>query len=443
MKEITLENFRCFQTKQVASLAPLTLLVGDNSTGKTSLLAMIRALWDCVYGQRIPNFKEDPFDLGSFEEIAHRQSDKNTRASQFEITAQLSQNSRTEIVFKKEGTVPVPVKKRFVDGTTWIEEEYHGDGDRTLKCGTERGIWQVPISKDFVEDGPTTILSSSWIWQMSLLDLIHSDHKQHEGSIPIAGSSSFSRVDVISILEIWTKNALRIHKDRPFASAPIRSKPRRTYDPASLDSDPEGDSTPMLLASLAWNNDHIWRKFKQRLEQFGSDAGIFDEIHVKRFGKSEAAPFQIQVRKYGKKRKEPKQNLIDVGYGVSQVLPILTELLLPGISRMSLLQQPEVHLHPIAQAALGSLLCEVAGQGRRLVVETHSDHLMDRVRMDVRDGKTSLKPGDVSILFFERNDLSVQIHSIRLDEEGNILNAPRGYRKFFMEETRRSLGIFQ
>lgn len=442
MKEITLENFRCFQTKQVASLAPLTLLVGDNSTGKSSLLAMIRALWDCVYGQRIPNFKEDPFDLGSFEEITHRQSDKNTRAPPFEITAQLSQNSRTEIVFKKEGTVPVPVKKRFVDGTTWIEEEYHRDGDRMLKCGTERGIWQVPISKDFVDDGPTTILSSSWIWQMSLLDLIHSDHKkQHEGSISIAGSPSFSRVDVISILEIWTKNALRTRKDRPFASAPVRSKPRRTYDPASLDSDPEGDSAPMLLASLAWNNDHIWRKFKQRLEQFGSDAGIFDEIHVKRFGKSEAAPFQIQVSKYGKKRKGPKQNLIDVGYGVSQVLPILTELLLPGISRMSLLQQPEVHLHPSAQAALGSLLCEIAGQGRQLVVETHSDHLMERVRMDVRDGKTNLKPEDVSILFFERNDLSVQIHSIRLDEEGNVCGAPDSYGRFFMEETTRSLGL--
>ena len=51
---------------------------------------------------------------------------------------------------------------------------------------------------------------------------------------------------------------------------------------------------------------------------------------------------------------------------------------------MFLLQQPEVHLHPSAQAALGTLFCQVAKPERQLVVETHSDHLLDRVRMDVR-----------------------------------------------------------
>ena len=106
---------------------------------------------------------------------------------------------------------------------------------------------------------------------------------------------------------------------------------------------------------------------------------------------------------------------------------------------MFLLQQPEVHLHPSAQAALGSFFCQVANPDRQLVIETHSDHLLDRVRMDVRDGTTDLKPDDVSILFFERKDLDVRIHSLRIDEEGNIEGAPDGYRNFFLEETARSL----
>ena len=58
--------------------------------------------------------------------------------------------------------------------------------------------------------------------------------------------------------------------------------------------------------------------------------------------------------------------------------------------------------------------------------------------MDVRDGTSVLKPGDVSILFFERKDLDVRIHSLRIDEEGNILGAPDGS-NFFLEETTRSL----
>ena len=61
--------------------------------------------------------------------------------------------------------------------------------------------------------------------------------------------------------------------------------------------------------------------------------------------------------------------------------------------------------------------------------------------MDVRDGNHSLKPDDVSILFFERGDLDVHIHSLRIDEEGNIVGAPDSYRSFFMEETAKSLGL--
>ena len=55
----------------------------------------------------------------------------------------------------------------------------------------------------------------------------------------------------------------------------------------------------------------------------------------------------------------------------------------------------------------------------------HSDHLLDRVRMEVRDSTTKLKPEDVSILFFERDDLDVHIHSLRFDEEGNVLTLRR------------------
>ncbi len=125
------------------------------------------------------------------------------------------------------------------------------------------------------------------------------------------------------------------------------------------------------------------------------------------------------------------------------MLPILTELLNPDPDApdLFLLQQPEVHLHPSAQAALGSLFCSVAEKGRQIFVETHSDYLLDRVRMDIRDKKTTLKPEDVSILFFELAEQNVNIHSLRLDGLGNVLDTPPAYGRFFMEEMRRSIGL--
>ncbi len=202
----------------------------------------------------------------------------------------------------------------------------------------------------------------------------------------------------------------------------------------------------MYLANLFTEGEKTWLSLKNRLEHFGKAAGLFDEITIKQLGKKGSEPFQVQVRKFEGRRKGPLRNLIDVGYGVSQVLPVITELLLLDrrrrlAPRLFLLQQPEVHLHPSAQAALGTLFCEVASSGQQLVVETHSDHLLDRVRMEVRDGTTELKPDDVSILFFERDGLEVNIHSLSIDEDGNIEGQPDNYRKFFMDEIRRSLGL--
>ena len=197
----------------------------------------------------------------------------------------------------------------------------------------------------------------------------------------------------------------------------------------------------MYLADLHYRDRSEWEPLKAALERFGQAAGLFDEVSIKQLGRRESEPFQIQIRRYGGGLKGPRRNLIDVGYGVSQVLPVIFELLRKEGSHLLLLQQPEVHLHPSAQAELGSLFCRSAKEYRQLVVETHSDHLLDRVRMDIRDGRTTLQPDDVSILFFERDRLAVRIHSLRVDAEGNVLDAPDSYRQFFMDETQRSLGL--
>ena len=198
---------------------------------------------------------------------------------------------------------------------------------------------------------------------------------------------------------------------------------------------------PTYLASISGRKKKEWESLRNALESFGQESGLFDEIDIKLLGKTEGSPFQVQIRKFGHRLKGVKRNLIDVGYGVSQALPLLTELLRKDETSMFLLQQPEVHLHPSAQAALGSLFCRIAAQGRQLIVETHSNYILDRVRMDIRDRKTDLNPEDVSILFFESGELDVTIHSLRLDENGNVLDAPPGYGQFFVDETRRSIGI--
>ena len=456
-----MRNFRCFREEQTARLAPLTLLVGENSTGKTSFLAMLRALWDAMYQTSVPDFKEEPYDLGSFDEIAYHQGGRGGRADTFEAgfdftprhkkgTANRVDGSRFEVTFGRIGTIPIPVRRYLASGGAWIEEYLEQVQPMQLRFGTPKGAWQLQEGIDrspFLGSGRHLMLSF-------FVALRHfwgtvENRESRAWLIRLQGSKLPAEEDWEMIERLAYTPEMRgspyseprpYADQRPYASAPVRSKPLRTYDPWHSTQDSEGDYVPMYLASLysedktKWNAEARARKIRQR-------CGSFDEIAVRQLGKNETGTFSDPGQKIREGAKGPHRNLMDVGYGVSQVLPVITEMLRRDAPPTFLLQQPEVHLHPSAQAALGSLFCQVAGPQRQLVVETHSDHLLDRVRMDVRDGTTGLRPEDVSILFFERGDLDVRIHSLRLDKEGNVLDAPQSYRQFFMEETQRSLRL--
>ncbi len=453
MDKVTLENYRCFHNEQVARLAPLTLLVGDNSTGKTSFLAMIRALMD-IAGSRYPDFKEEPYDLGSFDEIAHHRGGKGGKAKVFKAgfstTAKTkNRHSKSEkdiprnfnVTFGKRGTTPILVKRNFAFGNYWADESFNEDRSYILQIGTSRGSWQKKVPAKIM-DG----FNFEYDLEVPLLlgfDVTFSgedEEKFDPGFEPLSNSPAITSKDLNLVRRLLFSNH-RIFYQRPFASAPVRSKPSRTYDPSRVTPDPEGDYVPMYLANMYFQYKREWNNLKNQLEKFGRAAGLFDEISIRPLTKKDSGAFHVQIRKFGNRLKGPKRNIIDVGYGVSQILPVITELLRPDAPSKFLLQQPEVHLHPSAQAALGSLFCQVANWNRQLIVETHSDHLIDRVRMEVRDGDLPIKPEEVSILYFERNELDVRIHSLGLDKEGNVLHAPSNYRRFFMEETRRSLRL--
>ena len=430
MDRITLQNYRCFGSEeQSARLAPLTLLVGPNSTGKTSFLALIRALWDVAFREVVPNFREHPYDLGSWDDILNHSGGRNGRADSF--VASFAEHDSVEFVatFAKGSTTPFPIARRFVNGEAGFELSSGGFGcPEKARYLITHGDWQPWGSDEGGFSDRDGLFSIGWI-----IRLLH-----------LRRTSDYDADKIRRLLDVFDS---RTEFDiRPFASAPVRSRPRRTYDPSSLAHDAEGDYIPSYLANLSRRNADEWQLLKSGLEDFGKASELFNEISIRSFGKSDGDPFQIQVRKFGerrngRRRKGPWRNLIDVGYGVSQALPVLTELLRPDGPTMFLLQQPEVHLHPQAQAALGTLFCQVAAGGRQLIIETHSDYIIDRVRMDVRDGTTGLKPEDVSILYFEPGDLAVKIHSIRIDKAGNVLEAPKSYGNFFMDEVSRSIGL--
>ena len=427
MESITVKNFRCFGEEQTARLAPLTLLVGDNSTGKTSFLALIRAMWDVAFAEIAPDFQEHPYDLGSFRDIAHAYY---TESETTTFNAWFEQNRELRVFFyatfgNRDGA-PYPFKRRVERQDRWIElMQDLPDGPSRISYGDSETAHDAEIKSD-KDRFSRTLLSLS-------TSALRAEFMRHRNDLDyLVSSLSAGAYDLVKS----SGNATR-----PYASAPIRSRPSRTYDPIAPSRDAEGLYTPTFLARTSMHGGDDWELLRNGLVDFGRLSGLFDDILVHHLGTFEGSPFQIHVRKPGDSDGSPNRNLVDMGYGISQVLPILTELLRPDGPQLFLLQQPEVHLHPSAQAALGSLFCSMATAGKQVIVETHSEYIVDRIRMDVRDGSSDLSPDDVSVLYFERSEQSVKIHSLSFGDDGELINAPPGYGQFFMDEVNRSIGI--
>ena len=121
---------------------------------------------------------------------------------------------------------------------------------------------------------------------------------------------------------------------------------------------------------------------------------------------------------------------IHTGFGLTQVFPVVVAALSIGREDLLLIENPEVHLHPAGQARMGEFLAEVAAAGVQVMLETHSDHVLNGVRRAVRRG--ALAPGDVALHFFRpRHDAErdgvAQVQSPHVDGEGNVDDWPDGF----------------
>ena len=448
--QFTMEEVRCFSERQTLEIRPLTFLVGENSTGKTTALACFQMLANYLRREGV-DFNADPYSMGTFKDIV-RNSRPKGQVFKLGFTADkwadpIRQQFSTEAV---EWTVEFSQKIGGIEPAVSLVKLKFSNGEIVFKIGddtTERPARLVSFNKKHnyyeINCDPDLLdmLPSHSLFRFSQYESSPFLEGDSEGKTALANYMKMLQNSEKGRYNPWNVG----HYLSVFSTSPIRSRPKRTYDPTREFNDPEGSDVPMLLMRMEATQQKRWQALKAQLVEFGKSSGLFQNIGIKNLGRSLGAPFQLKFKVRG-----PNANIVDVGYGVSQILPILVHVLNPETSRRSsrrsremayfLLQQPEVHLHPRAQAELSSLLAQLGNQSNRsFIIETHSDYMISRARIEIIRG--NIRPEDVSLIYFEPKGNVVKVHNIGFDKMGDLIGAPTNYRDFFLKESKQLLGF--
>lgn len=444
IQKLIIEDVRCFAGRQEFRIRPLTFLVGENSTGKSTALGCYQILADYMSSPRWylrPDFNIDPYRMGAFADIVRRarppkesfqigfgfQGETERETAEYLLT--LAEKERgSEPVVREQKLVSPDSELVFREKTTSLPGR-RSDFSDDLEVAA---IVRIGEKKKFFVDSPH-VNRGAFFLLSSLYDLFEDEDQETLSPGKQELQQSLRENPLLSLEEDLPLSAYDVYG--VFSFAPIRSRPQRTYNPLKEETSPEGGEVPMVLMNMARAEKENWRELKERLLRFGKASGLFSDIGVRRLGKSAGDPFQLQVRVKG-----PRANLMDTGYGVSQLLPVLVRIFNADMYPTFLIQQPEVHLHPTGQAELASLMIDMTREREHnFVVETHSDYMVDRARIEIMNGR--IAPGDVSLIYLEAVGRSVKVHNIAFDERANLLGAPPGYKRFFLKESDRLLGV--
>ena len=446
IQKLIIEDVRCFAGRQEFNIRPLTFLVGENSTGKSTVLGCLDALVRFVrargpYGTGL-DFNVQPYQMGVFADIVRRSrpGKKNFRLG-FESRSE-NKNENIEYVLtlaeKEKGFEPV-VQEQKLSGCN-SEIIFPGQQEAGERSGQRPEFPRLLELVDVSDKGGnkqfrirmSAPLAALGVFAALELGSSFGWSEDQEGLSPEERELQRSMRNISQALGAGRRYG---YVESSYSFAPIRSKPQRTYDPLKEDANPEGSDVPMVLMNMSRTDERSWKEFKGELVAFGQSSGLFTDIHVRRLGTSMGDPFQLQIKVNG-----PRVNVIDVGYGVNQLLPILVRLFNADSEMAFLMQQPEVHLHPKGQAELSSLFAALVKQRRhRFVIETHSDAMINRARIEIMNKR--IAPEDVSLIYLEPAGNSVNVHNVRFDEQANLLGAPDGYRDFFLNESDKLLGF--
>ena len=407
------ENFKSWKDTGELQLAPLTGLFGTNSSGKSSILQILLMLKQTAESSdrnRVLNTNNDLVNLGTFYDLIYNH-DLNKK-----LHISFSWKLKNPFIIDHEGLPKKAIHQLSYDSVIHNEldrivvdnflYEVHPYSFRFGICRNEKDKDLYNLIHDSYDakriDGQTKLLPSPVKCYGFPNEAI--GYYQNTGFLPsftLAFENLFSQIRYLG---------------------PLREYPRRFYPwsgeiPLNVGISGE-KSISALLASR-----NLGAPIDERVKKWMKKTRLLESFNLKPISEERKDLYEIEVKI---NNMATKVSITDVGFGVSQLLPVLVLCYYVPKGSIILLEHPEIHLHPSAQADLADVLIDVVKyRNVQIIVESHSEHLLRRLQR--RIAEEAIPSDKVNLYFCRMENGASQIEKLQLDDDGYINNWPPNF----------------
>lgn len=438
---LSAKNFKSWEALPEFELAPITGLFGSNSSGKTSILQLLLMLKQT--SESVDRFQPLEFgsdrsltELGSFTDVLY-QHDLERELS-FSVTWRplkplivADPSTINETLFTADeirlSTTIVASRNRK---TPVVEELEYSAGPMSVRMHRSA---TASSRRDFEYELSATLNGRDYLRRTTGRSWPLPSPVKYYG-FPDEAVAYFQNSGFVGDLELAVDRQLGANT---YYLGPLRDYPARQYrwqGSRPVDVGARGErAVEALLASRDLgrvntrrydSRGHAVRRItvEAHVAAWLAELGLVEEFSVEQLA-PDADIYRVFIRRTGS---SSRVLLTDVGFGVSQVLPVLTLLAYAPEGSTVVLEQPEIHLHPAVQAALADVIIEAAMVRRvQVILESHSEHLLKRMQLRLAQGRISHE--EVSLHFCELVGGASRLRTLDVTPFGEIKNWPRDF----------------
>ncbi|NLD00239.1 MAG: DUF3696 domain-containing protein [Gammaproteobacteria bacterium] len=422
------KNFKAWRDSGAIQLAPLTVFFGENSVGKSSLGQLLLALKQTAAASTSPQLlhfgdAQSLIDLGSFAQNLHHGN--LSEPLSFELQWQLPQVIHLQGVAQQSAIA--------VDALR-LDVSIVADADQQPRlqsiCYTASHQDQVQLRVTYNSEQPDALQVQVEQPQVQSYSLALAD---------VASPTRFYQLPAVQQLDLEFMQALAAQTESVLADvhalAALRDGPKRRYTWTGAAPESVGragqDAAAAILAATAQQR-HLQfaagqpeQPFAQGIAYWLQQMGVASDFSVRPVA-DHSDEYQVLLTSHAA---ACEVNLADLGFGISQLLPVMVQVFYAQPNSTVWLEQPEIHLHSHVQAGLADVLiagtqAQENGQARnvQIIVESHSEHFLNRLQRRIAEGVISHT--DVALYFCSRNGTQTQIEALNVDTYGEIANWP-------------------